>query len=240
MGQKHFLPGEEGLGSARLFKVTWHPGIQGVGCFFVPMYFVFFAGTTVFSMIKSVSGLCSKNWSCGKIFSLNFLLAWLSVCCEKPWQDHRVWRSYIIILHQGGVANKKNQETMISLLSLCHLGMGAIWVEKHGLEKGTSGASTESLWQYRRNGMLSEIWEAHRSAFENSIIQSIRHQGTMWFFQTSLCLCISKMGETFWVRIFLTGWQKTIKSPWPRSGVVVNLYFFLYWLSHEGFILTAL
>ena len=62
------------------------------------------------------------------------------------------------ILNQGGVANRisYNASTM-SFLSLCYVGMGAIWVEKHGLEKETSGASTESLWQYRRRGMLSEI-----------------------------------------------------------------------------------
>lgn len=68
-GEKHFLPGEEGLGSARLFEVTWHPHPRGVGAFCPYVFCVFLdkCSSTVFSMIKSVSGLCSKNWSCGKI-----------------------------------------------------------------------------------------------------------------------------------------------------------------------------
>jgi len=66
-------------------------------------------------------------------------------------------RQSLIILNQGGVANKLiHKAFIIGLFSLRHVGMGATWVEKHGLEK-KSGASTESLWQNRRNGMLSEI-----------------------------------------------------------------------------------
>ena len=62
------------------------------------------------------------------------------------------------ILNQGRVANRISYKaSIVSFLSFCYVGMGAIWVEKQGLEKETSGASTESLWQYRRKGMLSEI-----------------------------------------------------------------------------------
>lgn len=85
-----------------------------------------------------------------------------SLASREDWTAKTVaTRQSLIILNQGGVANKLiHKAFIIGLFSLRHVGMGATWVEKHGLEK-KSGASTESLWQNRRNGMLSEIWEAH-------------------------------------------------------------------------------